>query len=109
MYSRAAHLEETAADFIGAGADLLDDGGERNSVGTKLVGVEIDLVLAHESADGGYFGHAGNRFELVAKIPVLKTAQVGEALVMAVIHDGVFIDPTRAGGIWADGRVDRLG
>ena len=64
--------------------------------------------MLDESADGGYLGHSGNRFELVAQIPVLKAAQVGETALVAVVHKRVFIDPSRAGRIRANDGMNVL-
>ena len=56
-----------------------------------------------------HFGHAGNGFELVAQIPVLKAAQVGEAVLMAVVDKGVFVDPSRAGCVRTDDGMHAFG
>src|SRR5579863_3420224 len=71
---RAAQFEQAAAHFIRAGANLVDNRGKRNSVSAELVGVEVDLILPHEAADGGDFGHTRNGRELVAQVPVLKAS-----------------------------------
>ena len=75
-----AHFEHASTDFVRAGSHSVNHRRERNAVGAEFVGVEVDLVLANESADGGYLGHSGNSFELVAQIPVLKATQVGETV-----------------------------
>ena len=108
MYCAPLISSSRAAHFVRAGADFVNDRRERNAVSAKLVGVEIDLVLPNEPADGRDFGHAGNGFELVAQIPVLKAAQVRQAVLMAVIHEGVFVNPSRAGRVRADDRDARL-
>src|SRR5712692_7981613 len=102
---RSAHFKQAPTNFVRAGAHFFNDGRERNSVSAKFVGVEIDLVLAHESANGGYLGHSWNSFELVAQIPILKAAQVGQTALMAVIHKRVFIDPSRASRVRPDDRM----
>ena len=58
--SCAAEFEHATADFIGARLYPVNHGGQRDAVGQQLVGIEIDLVLAHEPADAGYFSHARN-------------------------------------------------
>ena len=104
-----AHFEQASADFVRAAANFFDDSRERNAVGAKFFGIEIDLILPNEAADGGDFGNARNGLELVAQIPVLKAAQIGQAVLMAVIDKSVFIHPARAGGVRADDRVHAFG
>ena len=70
-----------------------------------MFGIEVHLVLAHEAADAGHLSHAGDGFELVAQVPVLQRAQVGQAPGVAAVHDGVLVDPAGAGGVRADGRM----
>src|SRR5260370_5219738 len=74
---RATHFEHSSADFVCAGPDFFDDGRKGNSVGAQFVGINIDLVLFDESADGRDFGNARNGFELIAQVPVLNAAQFG--------------------------------
>src|SRR5712691_7993567 len=63
---RAAHFEQVTADFICAGAHFLNHRRKWNAVRAQLVGVEIDLVLLDESADGRDFRYTRNGFELIA-------------------------------------------
>src|SRR6266566_1156551 len=83
---RAAHFEDSPADFIRAGPDLFNDCGERYGVGAQFVRIEIHLVLFDESTNGRDFGDARDRFELVAQIPILNAAQFGQAALMGAIH-----------------------
>src|SRR6267143_998076 len=103
---RPAHFEQASTDFVRAGANSFNDSRERDSVSAKFVGVEVDLVLAHESANRSYLGHSWNSFELVAQIPILKAAQVGQTALMAVVHKCVFVDPSCASSVRPDDRVD---
>ena len=103
--SRAAQFEHAPTDFIRARLHPLDHGRQRNAICEQLVGIEIDLVLAHEPADTRHFGHAGNGCQLIAQVPVLNASQIGEALLVAVIDEHIFIDPTRTGRVRADGRM----
>ena len=100
-----AHFKQASTNFVRTCANSFNDRRERDAIGAKFVGVEVDLVLAHESANGGYLGHSRNSFELVAQIPILKTAQVGQTALMAVVHKRVFIDPSCAGRIRPDDRM----
>ena len=72
-----------------------DDCRKWDSVCEKLCGVEIDLVLANE-ANAGNLGNARNSLQLIAKVPILKCAQVSKAVFIRAIYQNVFIDPTRA-------------
>src|SRR5216683_6489467 len=89
-----AHFKQASTNFIRTCSHSFDDRRERDAVSAKFVRVHVDLVLTHESADGSYLGHSGNSFELVAQIPILKAAQVGQTALTAVVHKRVFIDPT---------------
>ena len=97
-----SHFKQASTRFVRTGSNPFDNRRERDTIGSKFVRVHVDLILANESANGGYFGHPGNSFELVAQIPILKAAQVGQTALMAVVHKRVFIDPPCAGRIRPD-------
>jgi hypothetical protein len=50
--------------------------GQGEPVGPQGVGIDINLILANETADGGDFGHAFDSLQRVAHIPVLHAAQL---------------------------------
>ena len=79
---------------------------ERDVVGAQLDGIEIDLVLLHESADTGDFGHAGHRVELILDEPILN--RVKRAAVVRPF-DRVPEDLAHAGCIRAHHRRDACG
>src|ERR1700676_1751311 len=106
---RSAHFQQPSANFVRTGSNSFDDRRERNAVCAKFVWVHVDLILANKSANGGYLGYSWNRFELVTQVPILKTAQVGQTALMAVVHERVFIDPTCAGRIRPDDRMNARG
>ena len=99
---RAARLKHVAADFVGALAHAIDHGRRGNSIGEELVRVEIDLILAHKSANARDLRHAADGFKLIAQIPILQRAQIGKASRVAAVDDGVFVHPACAGCIGAD-------
>src|ERR1019366_3924916 len=70
---------------------------------------DVDLVLPHESAQWRDLGDPGNRFQVVAKVPVLITAQVGETLLTRRVNQGVLKHPSDAGGIRSEFGFDTLG
>ena len=97
---RPARLDDVAADVAVASHDGVDHGGERDPVRAQAVGIDVDLVLAHGSADAGHLGHAGHRVELVADEPVLQRPEVAEGRALAL--NGVPEDMAHACGIRAE-------
>ena len=85
------------------------DLGEGELVGGQLVGVHHHLVLFDEPADAGHFRHPGHGLELVAQVPVLDAAQLGQVMFAGGVFQGVFKDPAHPGGVGAQGGVDRRG
>src|SRR6202035_1905531 len=106
---RPTHFQETSTHFVRTGSNSFDERLERASGQTKFVRNENGPVIANESTNGGYVGYSGNRCELVAQIPILQAAQVGQTSLMAVVHKCVFIDPSRAGRIRPDDRMHARG
>src|ERR1035437_2034815 len=76
-----AYFDDLGADVVVASLHRGNHILERNVVGAQLHGIEIDLVLLYESANGGDFGHSGYGVQLVLDEPVLdgvkRTAVVG--------------------------------
>src|SRR5712675_1811178 len=101
-----AHFQQASANFVCAGANFFNDGRKWDSVSAKFVRIDADLILANKPSYRRYFSDARNGFELVAKIPVLKTAQIGQTALMAVIHKNILINPSGARGIWPDHGVN---
>ncbi len=73
------------------------DVDKRDPVGSQLVGMNVDLVLPHETADAGDLADTFDGIELVAKIPILDGPQLGE--VESFPLDGVPIDLTQRRGV----------
>ena len=92
-------LQQPTTDFLVAGTDRLDDGGQRHVVGEEPVGVDRDLVLLHEAADRRDFCYAGNALEVIPEIPILECPQLLEVMLPGLIHERVLEDPAHAGGI----------
>ena len=59
------------------------------------------MVLAHEPADAGNFRHAFDAADLIAQIPILKAAQLGQIIFPRFIDQRVLKDPADAAGIWS--------
>ena len=105
----AAHLEQATADFICARPHFLDHGRKWNAVGAQLVGIEIDLILLDESADGRDFRDTRNCFELIPQVPVLDAAQFGETALVAAIHNHVFVHPPCSGCVRSNDGMNSRG
>ena len=101
-----ARLHHLRADVVVAALHRGNHILERNVVGAQLHGIEIDLVLLHESADAGDFGHSGHGVELVLDEPVLDGMQRA-AVVRAL--DRVPEDLAHAGCIRPHHRRDARG
>ncbi len=96
------HFKQASTNFVRTCSNFFDDRRERDSVTSKFVGVHVDLVLAHKSANGRYLRHSWNSFELVAQIPILKAPQVGQTALMTMVHKHIFINPSCAGRVRPD-------
>jgi hypothetical protein len=70
-----AGLDHLGADVVVAALHRGHDILECDVVSAQLDGIEIDLVLLHESADAGDLGHAGHGVQLVLDEPVLNGVQ----------------------------------
>src|SRR5437867_3208499 len=73
---RAVELDEPSADFVVRAPDRFHDLVKREAIGEQRRRLDLDLVLLDEAADRGDFGHAGNGFQPVAKIPILEGAEI---------------------------------
>ena len=105
---RAAQVEHATADFVRAHLHFVDDRRKRNAVGEQLVGIELHLILPDEAADAGDFRNSGHGLQRIAQMPVLQAAQVGKAVLAALVDDGILIDPACARRIRADRRMHVL-
>ena len=100
-----AHFEQASADFIGAAANFFDDRREGNAVGAEFVRIDVHLILTNESANARHLSNSRDGFKLIPQIPVLNAAQVGEAVLMAVVYKDVLVDPSGARRVWTDDRM----
>jgi hypothetical protein len=101
------HFQRAAADIAVGIADHLGDAHQRDAVGTQFDRIDGHLILLDEAADARHFGDTGRLGQLVAQVPVLQRAQLGQRLVLG--QHGVLIDPADAGRIRAQRRRDALG
>ena len=105
----ARHLDEPAAHLDVGAAHRLGHLHDPEAVGLEPVRVDRDLVLLLEAAEGGHLRDARHRLQAVAQRPVLERAQVGEAVLPRVVHEGVLEDPADAGGVRAHLGAHALG
>ncbi len=101
----AGELEQPTLDVVVAHLDGLDDILDTDPEGRQLVRIDVDLVLLDEPANAGDFSHAGYRRQPVAEVPVLKAAQIRQAVPARFVHQCVFEHPADASGIRPDDRV----
>ena len=101
------HLHHAAAHVAVGVAHHLRHLGQWNAVGAQLHRVDGDLVGLHKPANGCHLGHAMGLGELVAQVPVLQRAQLGQGLVLG--QQRVLVDPAHAGRVRADLRRHALG
>ena len=104
-----AELDEPPARIVIVPPDRLHHPADGDVVELQPVGVEIDLVLLAETADGRHFGHPRHRLEVVAQVPVLVGAELGQALLSGRIDEHVLEHPAQARGIGSQLRLDPLG
>ena len=62
----AAEFEQSSAGFLVAAAHGLHDTAHRNAVRAQAIRVQVHLILAGMTADGGDVGHARHRAEIIA-------------------------------------------
>jgi hypothetical protein len=101
------HLDHAAADIAVAGADRGGELRKREAVGLQFLGIDDDLVLLDEAADACHFGDPSGLGQLIAQIPVLDRAQLGERALGAEHH--ILIDPADTGRVGPERRGDALG
>src|SRR5262249_35265043 len=71
----ASEFHQSSADVVVPGAHGGDDLGDGNSIRSQPVRIDVDLVLPHKTAERRYFGHSGDGLEVIAQVPILRTAQ----------------------------------
>jgi hypothetical protein len=100
-----AQLEHRAPGLLVGLLDSVDHLPVRNVVGLEPRRVEHDLVLANHAAHGRDLGDVGDRLQLVLEEPVLERAQLGEVHAAAAVDERVFVHPSHAGRVGAEGRL----
>src|SRR5581483_10260674 len=102
-------LECFAAHIGIAHLDRVDDVAERDVVSDQRVGIEIDLVLLHESADRRDFRHAFDCGKRVTQVPILNRTELGQIVFARVINQRVFVNPADRSRVRADHGIHTLG
>ena len=101
---RAGHFQNTATHLRIAVPDRLDNRLDRQPVSGQRVRVYFDLILLDESADRRHFRHARHTFQLIAQVPILKTAKLRQVVCAGLINQCILIDPPDAGRVRAESR-----
>lgn len=96
---RAAEFHQPPAGFDIAAAHGLTDATDGDAVGAQAIGIHSDLELPAEAADGRDLRDTGHGLEVVAQIPILIRAQVGERVAAGFIHERVVENPPERRGI----------
>jgi hypothetical protein len=107
----AGEFDQAAADIVVAAAHGGDHFRNRHAVSGQAVGVYLDLILANETAERGDFGDSGDRLEMIAEIPILDGAELGQVragLEARATDQSILEDPADAGGIGAEFGVHAL-
>jgi hypothetical protein len=91
------HLHHAPADVAVGVADDLRHLHQRDAEAAQLERIDGDLVGLHEAAQRRHLGHARRLGELVAHVPVLDRAQLGQRLVLG--QQRVLVDPADTGGV----------
>ncbi len=99
MYSVPANSSSRPPTSLFEPLTAAIDHVERDVVGGEPVGVDGDLVLLDEAADGGHLGDAGHRLQGVAQRPVLVGAELVERVAAATVDERVLEDPADPGGV----------
>ena len=106
---RFGPFDHPAAHVVVGTHDGVLDLGQGDAVGGQGVGVHHHLVLLDEAAHTGHFRDPGNGLELVAQVPVLDAAQLGQVMLAGGVLHHVLKDPADPGGVGSQGRVDVFG
>lgn len=96
---RLGQLDDRAAGCLVGLAERIRDRRLRDAVGTQLVGIEDDLVLAHHAADARDFRDVRHGLQLELQEPVVERAQLPEIVTAGAIDERVLVHPADAGRI----------
>ena len=99
-------LQEPARDIVIARLDRPDHVAHGEVVRGELVRIEVDLVLLHEPANTRHFRHARDTRQPKAQVPVLEAPEVRQIVLARLIHQRIFEDPSHAGRVRPNHRVD---
>ena len=105
----AGQFEHTRADFRVGIAHRSGDVGQRESEPHQPIGVDDDLILTFESAEGRHFGHPRDRLQRRPYGEVLQRPQLGEIHLAGRILQDVLVDPSQAAGVRTERRRDLSG
>ena len=103
LFLAAVHVPATSVAVVGL--DRFRDVVAAQSVGQQALRIELDLVLAHFTAEGQDFGDAGHRHQQQLHDPVVEAAQRHGVILLWILGaQDVLVDLSQAGGVGADAR-----
>ncbi len=89
----AAEFHQPASDVVVAGAHCFHYFFDRDAIGLQLHRVYVDLVLAHEPAEGRHFGHPRNGLKLITQEPILDGTELSQIVFAATVFEHVLEYP----------------
>ena len=104
----AAELHQPPTDIVVARPHRLHHFFDRHAVRLELHGVDIDLVLAHETAQRRHLRYARHGLKLVAQKPVLERAELRQVMLAAGVREHVLEYPADARRVGAELRAHPL-
>ena len=81
-------LDIATADISAGSPDFFDHGGKRQTIGTKSVGIDIDLILANKPPDARHFGNPRHGIQLKPDEPILERTELTQIQAMTRLHCG---------------------
>src|SRR5690606_19242065 len=104
-----AELEEPPADVAVALPERHPDVADGDAEGGELLGVDDDLVLLLEPADGRHLAHAAYGLELVLEVEVLDAPELREVVGAGGVAERILVDPADARRVRPQRRLCSLG
>ena len=96
---RGRNLDRFSAHVAIALADSLHHIIHADAVIDEFVGIDVDLILLHETADTGDFGHAFDGTKRIFQRPILQGPQLSKVVLTGIVNQSVFVNPADSSGV----------